>query len=694
MTVEHKIRWTSPAPFWSETAAAAEAGVTRPYGEPVILRFTTDTFMDDFLAMLDKDPALLPSLTAQPETWRGPLDASSTVTGSGPAPRVPKLLRKFERMRIASDRSNGKSSAGTTGSLFFKKSNAGMLKLYQPAHQRYYLVSTCLVCGMTGFPDRSVDPGREEKASFVIRRMLPAGELNRGEPLPEYDATTWEEYAYVVTEEGTGWQKIGKSSDAAVESLIKGEEQLPLFGVKYREGDDRSRRLFAGLIPVGKREAYMAAGTAAGENGTSSASHILPKTSRKIHFRSQVAEPWKNIIDQAERYRKILNEPSSESPTQGQIDTLKKNAREQIQTQSWLVLLDFADFLNRYVTDVWTAITDPSKESLLKPAGTALLTALKNARTGSSLKSALASSWKDINETTHYSPYSTSDVKDSLYSALKAVTGDEKLESAAGSYDREVKGGVWPVFLFQFADPAVTALTFSDGVAPLGTQDGVDIGVQIASGEADDVKNEKDNVDNIVALAVRAMPTDSTEPAPPMPMAAQPVMDTRDGVFVIRTVFERPNCGPLKPTLVSEPSRPFQLAGFFDPDAPARPIRIALPIDTSPAGLRKFDKNTAFMISDVLCGQIQRAKGLTLGDLVLSVLPWPFHKDLSVPDGGPCRQGDTGAQLGMICSLSIPIITICALILLMIIVNLLDFIFRWIPYFIMCFPLPGFKAKK
>jgi hypothetical protein len=134
------------------------------------------------------------------------------------------------------------------------------------------------------------------------------------------------------------------------------------------------------------------------------------------------------------------------------------------------------------------------------------------------------------------------------------------------------------------------------------------------------------------------------------------------------------------------------MAGFFDPDAPARPIRIALPLDTSPAGLRKFDKNTAFMISDMLCGQIKRAKGLSLGDLVLSVLPWPFHKELPVPDGGPCKSGST--QFGMICSLSIPIITMCALILLMIIVSVLDFMFRWIPYFIVCFPLPGFRAKK
>jgi hypothetical protein len=135
------------------------------------------------------------------------------------------------------------------------------------------------------------------------------------------------------------------------------------------------------------------------------------------------------------------------------------------------------------------------------------------------------------------------------------------------------------------------------------------------------------------------------------------------------------------------------MAGFFDPDAPARPIRIGLPVDTTTAGLRKFDKNTAFVISDTLCGQINRMKGMTFGDLVLSVLPWPFHKDLPNPDGGPCKT-DTGLALGMICSISIPIITLCALFMLMIIVPILDLFFRWLPFFIICFPIPGLKAKK
>ena len=93
-----------------------------------------------------------------------------------------------------------------------------------------------------------------------------------------------------------------------------------------------------------------------------------------------------------------------------------------------------------------------------------------------------------------------------------------------------------------------------------------------------------------------------------------------------------------------------------------------------------------------LLREARRQKGLSLADLILSVLPWPLHKDLSVPDGGPCKS-DSGIEVGMICSLSIPIITICALLLLMIIVTLLDIIFRWMPFFLFCFPIPKLKAK-
>ena len=123
----------------------------------------------------------------------------------------------------------------------------------------------------------------------------------------------------------------------------------------------------------------------------------------------------------------------------------------------------------------------------------------------------------------------------------------------------------------------------------------------------------------------------------------------------------------------------------------SRPVRIGLPIDPTPAGLRKFDKKTFMVMSDLLCGQVSRFKKVTFGDLILSVLPWPLHKDLPVGES-VCAKGAPG--IGMVCSLSIPIITICALLLLMIIVSLLDFVFRWMPWFFMCLPIPGLKGKK
>jgi hypothetical protein len=55
---------------------------------------------------------------------------------------------------------------------------------------------------------------------------------------------------------------------------------------------------------------------------------------------------------------------------------------------------------------------------------------------------------------------------------------------------------------------------------------------------------------------------------------------------------------------------------------------------------------------------------------------------------GPCPDG------GMICSLSIPIVTVCALILLIIFVSLLDCIFHWLPFLMNCFPLNKFTAKE
>ena len=405
---------------------------------------------------------------------------------------------------------------------------------------------------------------------------------------------------------------------------------------------------------------------------------------------AQVTEPWKRLIERAFAVNKMQNPPTSllndDEPLTGDALTASIKAnREQIQTTAWYVLLDLAKLLKQYLPNVWNSIMGETLSDPLTSAESALI----NALTSTTISSAYASNL------VQNSVYATSAVIRNLRDALQAIQGgvpyiadnaqaiEDDLETIVAPYDRNDGASKleWPAFLFPLADP----VQLTAGPLP-PAKAGV-------TESTDPLTKALDRIDNFVALIAAALPAQITEPTPPPLLASQPVMNVGGPTyFVIRCVFERPNCGPLQPTVVSDPTEPFQMAGFFDPDAPARPIRIALPIDTTPAGLRKFDKNTAFMISDVLCGQITRAQGLGLGDLIRTVLPWPLHKDLDVPEGGPCAD-DAGLSLGMICSLSIPIITICALILLMIMVNLLDIIFRWVPFFIMCLPFPKFKGK-
>jgi hypothetical protein len=163
-----------------------------------------------------------------------------------------------------------------------------------------------------------------------------------------------------------------------------------------------------------------------------------------------------------------------------------------------------------------------------------------------------------------------------------------------------------------------------------------------------------------------------TKPAP----VSVPKLSTQAGDrYVLRYVYERAQCHPAH-VYVSRPTEPFELAPFFDPDAPGRNIRVGLPVDVSIAGLRKFKKNVGFMISKELNKKIEGIAGNEKGIL---------DNDASISDGG--------IDIGFICSFSLPIITLCAFILLMIIVVLLNLVFWWIPLLKICFPIP-LAAKK
>jgi hypothetical protein len=658
----HSIVWTQPSPFWRETTHRLTGIGPTEFGQPAILRFITDNFMDDLMDVLATDPRRLGEYRVRPETWRGFV--------APPAPLKPRKTFALPLQRLGIARKNLRNGGATlpTKPPPDRTPDLPPLKLYPPSAQRYYFVTSCLVCQTPGLPDRRVERAREERVGFLVRRLLPPGK-DTARPKEE-----WEEHAWVQSPGGNSWRKIAADKIAEAQ---EGEERLPMFALNFKEDDLRPRRLFAGLIPVGKREAYLGGGLST--NGA--ASGVTVKTARKILFRKEIAEPWKALIARAANVVNQLNERGPGDPDELAANEALQIAteRDQIQGISWLVLLDFDRFLREYLPGVHARVHHATPAEPLTPAQDALFAALRSTTVGGTLSSRITPGT------------GISLVASSLANALEQIAQfGPALESAEVPYARPgVLSGPrpnWPNFLFPLADPELP-----NEAPPLVSLSSLPS--TLTPDEQEELAGAADPIDKLTALVVRALPATPPASEPAVPPSAITPANALEGWFVLRCVYERPACGPLHDDVISQPTEPFQLAGFFDPDAPARPIRIGLPLDISPAGLRKFDKNTAFVMSDMLCGQLKRFKGVTLGNLVRSVLPFPLHKDLSLSGGEACV-GANSNPIGTLCSLSIPIITICALILLIIIVSLLDMIFRWLPFFIVCFPIPGLKGKK
>ncbi|HYI13098.1 MAG TPA: hypothetical protein VEK57_28890 [Thermoanaerobaculia bacterium] len=613
--MERHIEWTSPAALWDQFNGPTSESQRRVFRTPAILRFATDDFMKDFISVMENDPRRVSGLLAVPETWRKP--AAETEV-----PRVQGgLIGALHRARTAAVRKIEARQGIVRTNVWNEAPPAQPLKFYQPAHQRYYLITAALVCRTVGLPDRAVDTTQQEKATFVLRMLQPpAGTLVNPDP------ASCGELAHVNGE----WKSV---TDGA--TLVEGETQYPLSPFSYAEVDGRKRRVYNGLIPVAKREELIAAKTPAppGTTGTP----LAPVDGRQMMLKTQVLGPWANLTDVARLSAKQVASTPEPAPDlvarAAAIAAARKVANEQIQTVSWFILLDLEQWLLDNLPDVHQAVIDNSSAEL-DGAQLAAFQALQGIqRNGSSLAGAMNS------------------IRPSR-KMLETVVPVYR----AGSAD-------WPTFLFQFV--TATQVDFTTDAA------------QRASLEA-------------ALVAALPQPLPGAVSIAPRQAAQASATIHRSPWFTVRCVFERPNCTGVKPAVVSDPTASFQMAAFFDPDAPARPVRIAMPADTTPAGLRKFDKNTAFVMSDVLCGQVESMKGLSFADLIMAVLPFPLHKDLGINPKSCGPDGDPG---GTVCSFSIPIITICALILLMIIVKLLDIIFFWMPFFQICLPLPKFDAK-
>jgi hypothetical protein len=526
LPADHPVEWLTAAPLWTE--ALKDPSQVR-YRQPALLRFASDQFMDDLAGLLQSKPAELKGLVARAETWE------QERVGWAPLAQV----------------------AGEK-----------TLKLYQPAHNRFYMVAATLACHRAGLPDRAIANDRQEKAGFVLRRLVKNPKAKQINP---NDPRTYTEYGWATGGSRTGWFPATQARSA-----LKDEERMPLFPMNYCDGE-RKRRLLVGFIPVASRETYQA--------GPDLSPLVVPGSTpgepdlRTDRFETRVTTPLK-----------LLKDAKDGSLT----DPLKKEI-------SAFVYLDLAELLSEFFPDIWgwvLASQDPDKlpksTDALKVAFYRTLTQ-KIREGGETWADGLRRTWQH-----------------------KSVVTDPEADHSA-VYITDLRG--------VSADAIGTALT--------------------------------------AVLPKYALPQQIADPP------ALPKIDPSAGDFyVLRCVYDRPMCKDLHPSVVSEATVPFQLAGFFDPDAPVRPIRIVMPVNTSIAGLRKFKKGVSFIVSDQLRSQMERFKGLKLKNL----------DDADIPSG-------PGYTLGKICSFSIPIITICALILLFIIVQLLNIIFWWIPLLKICFPI-------
>jgi hypothetical protein len=126
-------------------------------------------------------------------------------------------------------------------------------------------------------------------------------------------------------------------------------------------------------------------------------------------------------------------------------------------------------------------------------------------------------------------------------------------------------------------------------------------------------------------------------------------------------VHETDGCPPRLVWSAASPD--FGLVPWFEP-GDAAPAAIALP------GLEDFSKlkpNVAFAVPPSLQGFLQAndAKGLLDGDKKKSTI-----------------------GVAWICSFSLPIITLCAFIVLNIFLKLFDLIFQWMAFIKICIPIP------
>lgn len=147
--------------------------------------------------------------------------------------------------------------------------------------------------------------------------------------------------------------------------------------------------------------------------------------------------------------------------------------------------------------------------------------------------------------------------------------------------------------------------------------------------------------------------------------------DDTDGLYELRAFLRvrGANGCPCR-TLWSLSSEPFQIVPWYESSGQP-PVQVSLPTLDRQA-LSRLKPNVAFRVPPSL--------RKTLEKLDMKNLLEGSHEEGS-------------GHFGMICGFNIPIITLCAFIVLQIFLVLLHIVFFWLPFVRICIPFPGFESE-
>lgn len=479
-------------------------------------------------------------------------------------------------------------------------------RLFQPLHGCFYLVTGSLVCRQLGLPDKAVMPQNGERTEFVLRR--------------EVDG---EEQAWVPD---LGWRPLVDAKGRAVVALAD-EERFPMHPVKTCGGPslngDCERVLYHGYLPTGGRDKYQTPAAPftdpqayIDEIEAAPDGDTQQEDFRYNEFDTRVIAVWTALVLDGD---KISDDP------------------ERVHTLSLYLILDLGDYLMRALPKVWAAVLAGNTNSLQGPAnagGRALYNILDDISFTDSDGSPTHNLRQRLAHHQNHLPLAHGE----------DVPGGEpnvQYDMTTAEYDGdEIE-----------ADP-------QDSVAFLEDRDDPDddhtlvSAVKAALAEENTPMQLTDEMALILREQVRAEEVTAS---------GSEVVD----LYFVRLLYTYdPDCPPI----ASGRSQLFTFARFFDPDAPARQIRLELP-SIKMGDLRKFKKGVGMQMSPELRDVMSRV-----------------HKGMLDEEGLNPPQG--GWELGMICTFSLQIIFLVAFIVMFIFLILLNIVFWWLPFLKICFPIP------